>query len=218
MADDYPTLDGKVHPTVASAIRQAFQGIYSLRNKINAIPAADPNTPSLQKQLVTLQQNLQTVPGSSFFQNGDSSALKALGQGQASVLPTGANAITFANTGNSITWTWTGLTLLWPNQEKDVIPDGSLAVTGLALSTAYTFYIYVDMVTLSVKFASTPGGVGSPAVAYTPGPSTALASQFAYGDNHVPISLTGLAASTTGGGVGPGGSGGGRKGWGGLSA
>lgn len=203
-----PRIDSSVHPDVQRALNE----LYDRTDFLKGDSADSGNSASLTRFRRSIIDKIQTLPGLQLFQ-GNSSGLKAAGIGQASLLPTITGALTYANDGTSITWSWTGRKLLWPNGDQDPVPDGSLATTGLANSTAYVFYPYYDIVLNRIKFVTgITGFVGTPAAAQAAtSPKSDVAAQICVMDGHLPAGGTtvNIQASTTGGAPGPGGSDGG---------
>src|SRR5208282_6216177 len=69
-----------------------------------------------------------------------------------SVPPTWSGAMTYVSTTTSITWSWSGLSVARADGSSTSIPNGSLAVTGLAAATTYYFYPYWDDVGLAINW------------------------------------------------------------------
>src|SRR5579863_7331538 len=78
-----------------------------------------------------------------------------------SVPPTWSGAFTYASTTSSITWSWSGLAIARADGSTTAVPNGSLAVTGLAAATTYYFYPYWDDALLALNWVA--GGAGAPA-------------------------------------------------------
>ncbi|HEU5410594.1 MAG TPA: Hint domain-containing protein [Candidatus Acidoferrales bacterium] len=127
-----------------------------------------------------------------------------------SVPPTWSGAFTYASTTSSITWSWTGLTILRADGTQTQVADGSLAVSGLMPATAYFFYPYFDDTQPALEFVlggtGLPGGAGNPPNAFTAKTISAAQQQALQG--RIPLSAGGMSAATTSSGTG-GGSGGG---------
>ncbi len=121
-----------------------------------------------------------------------------------SVSPTWSGAFTYVSTPSSITWSWSGLTILRADGTNTQITNGSLAVTGLAAATTYFFYPYWDETQLALSFVA--GGAGNPANAQTA--KTIAAAQQQALQGFVPLSAGAMSAATVSSGTG-GGSGGG---------
>lgn len=121
-----------------------------------------------------------------------------------SVPPTWSGAFTYASTTSSITWFWSGLTILRADGTATQIANDSLAITGLIAATAYFFYPYWDETQQVLAFVA--GGAGTPANAQ-PAKTIAAAQQQAL-QGRVPLSAGAISAATTASGTG-GGSGGG---------
>jgi len=123
---------------------------------------------------------------------------------RASVPPTWSGAFTYASTTASITWSWSGLSILRADGTTTPVPNGSLAVSGLASATTYYFYPYWNESASALQWVA--GGSGSAANAFTA--KTNLAAQQQSLQGLVPLSQGAMAAATTSSGTG-GGSGGG---------
>lgn len=121
-----------------------------------------------------------------------------------SVPPTWSASFTYVSTTSSITWSWTGLTIYRADGTTTSIPNGSLAISGLAAGTSYYFYPYWDETASVVSWVA--GGTGSPANAQ--GAKTNLAAQQQALQGRIPLSQGAVIAATTTSGTG-GGSGGG---------
>src|SRR6204780_5856248 len=67
-----------------------------------------------------------------------------------SVPPTWSGAFTYVSTTSSITWSWSSLSIFRADGTTTVIPNGSLAVTGLTAATTYNFYPYWDDTLLAI--------------------------------------------------------------------
>lgn len=127
-----------------------------------------------------------------------------------SVAPTWSGGFTYTCTTSSITWSWTGLSILRADGTQTQIADGSLAVAGLAAATTYFFYPYWDEALLALAFVSggvgLPTGSGNPPSAFTAKIIAAAQQQALQG--RIPLSAGGMTAATVSSGTG-GGSGGG---------
>ncbi|MGH9714056.1 MAG: hypothetical protein ACRD5M_12235 [Candidatus Acidiferrales bacterium] len=121
-----------------------------------------------------------------------------------SVPPTWSGALTYVSTTTSITWSWAGLAIARADGTSTVIPNGSLAVTGLTPATTYYFYPYWDDAAPAIHWVA--GGAGGPANAQAAKTNVAAQQQSLQG--RVPLSQGAMAAATTAAGTG-GGSGGG---------
>src|ERR1700683_5677 len=75
-----------------------------------------------------------------------------------SVPPTWSGAFPSVSTTSSITWSWSGLTIFRADGSTTTIPNGSLAVTGLAAATTYNFYPYWDDTLLAIGWGCGGGG------------------------------------------------------------
>jgi hypothetical protein len=122
--------------------------------------------------------------------------------GAGSIPPTFNGTLTYSTTTTSITWSWSGLTILRSDGTTTAVPNSSQACTGLTNGTTYFFWPYYDEVTNAVAFVT--GGVGSPTIAFTAKTTAQQQQQTLF--NRIPLSPTAMTAGT---GVGGGGSGGG---------
>ena len=121
-----------------------------------------------------------------------------------SVPPTWSGAFTYVCTTSSITWSWTGLSIFRADGSATPVPNGSLAVNGLAAGTTYYFYPYWDEAANALAWAGS--GAGTPAKALAAKTNVAAQQQSLQG--RVPLSQGAMIAATTTSGTG-GGSGGG---------
>jgi hypothetical protein len=121
-----------------------------------------------------------------------------------SVPPTWSGAFTYASTTSSITWSWSGLSILRADGTSTAVPNGSVAITGLAAATTYYFYPYWDET--AAQLAWVAGGAGSPASAQSAKTNSAAQQQAL--QTRIPLSQGAMVAATTSSGTG-GGSGGG---------
>lgn len=121
-----------------------------------------------------------------------------------SVPPTWSGAFTYVSTASSLTWSWSGLSVYRADGTATTIPNGSLAITGLAAGTTYYFYPYWDDVNSALGWVA--GGAGAPANAQSAKTNSAAQQQALQG--RVPLSQGAVVAATTTSGTG-GGSGGG---------
>ncbi len=124
-----------------------------------------------------------------------------------SVPPTWSGAFTYACTTSSITWAWASLAIARADGTSTAVPNGSLAVTGLAAATTYYFYPYWDEAALALGFVtSIAGSAGTPPSAQNAKTNAAAQQQALQG--RIPLSQGAMIAATTSSGTG-GGSGGG---------
>src|SRR6202050_3522874 len=124
-----------------------------------------------------------------------------------SVPPTWSGAFTYVSTTSGITWSWSGLTISRADGTSTSVPNGSLAVSGLAAATTYYFYPYWDDVVLAIAWAGAiAGSRGSRG--NTPRAKTHVAAQQQGLQGRVQLSQGAMIAATTSSGTG-GGSGGG---------
>ena len=124
-----------------------------------------------------------------------------------SVAPTWSGGFTYSCTTSSVTWAWTSLAIARADGTTTAVPNGSLAVTGLAAATTYYFYPYWDEAGLALAFVTgIAGSAGTPASAQSAKTNAAAQQQALQG--HIPLSQGAMIAATTSSGTG-GGSGGG---------
>jgi len=90
-----------------------------------------------------------------------------------SVPPTWSGAFTYVSTTSSITWSWSGLTILRADGTSTAIPNGSVAVASLAAGTTYYFYPYWDETAAAIVWVA--GGAGT---------HPAFAGRHRRGDHH----------------------------------
>jgi len=121
-----------------------------------------------------------------------------------SVPPTWSGSFTYVSTTSSITWSWSGLTILRADGTTTTAANGSVALSGLSPGTTYYFYPYWDEVASALEWVL--GGTGSPA--YAQSAKTNYAAQQQALQGRIPLSQGAIAAATTTSGTG-GGSGGG---------
>jgi hypothetical protein len=121
-----------------------------------------------------------------------------------SVPPTWSGSFTYASTTSSISWSWSGLSILRADGTTTAVPNGSLAVTGLSAATSYFFYPFWDETASELKWVA--GNTGSPANALAAKTNAAAQQQSLQG--LIPLSQGAMVAATTSSGTG-GGSGGG---------
>ena len=118
--------------------------------------------------------------------------------------PTWSGAFTYVSTTSSITWSWSGLTILRADGTTTAIPNNSVAIASLTAGTTYYFYPYWDETAAAIVWVA--GGAGSPGYAQSAKTNNAAQQQALQG--RVPLSQGAIAAATTTSGTG-GGSGGG---------
>jgi hypothetical protein len=117
-----------------------------------------------------------------------------------SLPPTWSGAFTYTSTTSSITWSWSGLSILRADGTATSIPNGSLAVSSLAPGATYYFYPYWDDALLSLNWVA--GGSGSPANAQAAKTNSAAQQQSLQG--RIPLSQGAMVAATTTSGTGGG--------------
>lgn len=164
--------------------------------------------------LLEVAQSGQTIPSAwadldakgnvlDIFQLGSSSGLRT----QASTIPTFTGGFTYSSTSNSITISWSGLVIVWPDGGITSIQDGSLAITGLTASTVYYAYLYFDVINGGVAAAAPATPAGTPAILTSS--ADAVANAACSQDGRVALTSGGMAMSTPGSGTGGGTGGGG---------
>lgn len=121
-----------------------------------------------------------------------------------SVPPSWNGSFSYTSTTSGITWSWSGMQIYRADGSSTAVPDGSLAISGLASTTTYYFYPYWDETANALGWVA--GGSGSPANAQ--GAKTNSAAQQQSLQGRVPLSQGAMTAATTASGTG-GGSGGG---------
>ena len=171
--------------------------------QVNLAPGADTSG--------SVNLDSQVQDGSSFgrvvqsaLSSGSIDPTKSGVLAKGSIPPTWNGSFTYASTTSSITWSWSGLSIFRADGTSTSVPNGSLAVTGLASATTYFFYPYWDDVAHVLAWVA--GGSGSPANALTAKTNAAAQQQSLQGN--IPLSQGAMLAATTAAGVG-GGSGGG---------
>ncbi len=193
--------------TVGVAVMVAFGG-----NGLN-LPVG--STVTLSHLLLESAATAQTAPSAwadldlqgkvlDIFTGGSSSLLRT----QGSVLPTETGTIAYTSTETTVTITWTNLVILWPDGLFTVIPDGSVAITGLTASTTYVASLYYDVVLGGVHIAAPSAPLGTPGLLSSALDSLAVATCKL--DNHVALTPTGLSVATAAAGATGGGFGGGN--------
>jgi hypothetical protein len=124
-----------------------------------------------------------------------------------SVSPTWSGSFTYISGTNTVTWSWSGLTIARADGTTTSAGSGSSSVSGLAPGSTYYFYPYWDEASSELTFvAGLASSVGSPASAFSAKTNAAAQQQALQG--RVPLSQGAMIAATTRSGVG-GGSGGG---------
>lgn len=142
------------------------------------------------------------------FEGGSSSGLRT----QGSTLPTYSGSFSYSSTANSLTISWTGLAIAWPDGGASFIQDGSITVTGLSASTTYYAYLYFDVVNGGIKAIYPASGTGTPAILTTA--INVTSDQACKQDGRVALTPGGLSMATTASGTTGGGTGGGAGGGG----
>lgn len=202
-----------VAPTEEVNTRQLHDAVTALGAQIAALTTAHGNVTkriaAVESSSQRVQQQVSSLPSFDVLQSGTSTQLKV----QASALPAHCGTMSYVAdaTAGSITFSWTGLQIAWPDGTITTIPDSSLVVTGLTPSSTYLFYPSYNTNTNSVQFApngapaTCPPGTGTPPVAYTA--ANIFAAAAADGDRNQslsngPISITMPASGTSSGTVG----------------
>jgi len=121
-----------------------------------------------------------------------------------SVPPTFSGTFTYVSNTTTITWSWSGLEILRADGTTTNVPNGSLAVSGLAAGTSFYFYPYWDETAGALVWVA--GGSGTPGNALAAKTNAAAQQQSLQG--RIPLSQGAMLAATTTSGAG-GGSGGG---------
>ena len=101
-----------------------------------------------------------------------------------SVPPTWSGAFTYVSTTSSITWSWSGLTILRADGTTTAIPNNSVAIASLTAGTTYYFYPYWDETAAAIVWVA--GGVGTPGYAQSAKTNNAAQQQALQG--RVPLS------------------------------
>ena len=106
---------------------------------------------------------------------------------------------------STVVISWSAITLLYPDGTTATVPSGSQSITGISAGTYY-FYPFTLPAPLAVVFVLVSGGVGTPAILYTPQSPTAaqqmnLQSVTALAGAGIPVVMP---ASGSGGGSGGG--------------
>ena len=187
------------------ALRRANPQLYEAMQRLAAASLGPNQGWSIDSQ-ITDGTNFARVTSGALTENQiDPTKAGVLMKG--SVPPTWSGAFTYVSSTSSITWSWSGLAISRADGTSTAVPNGSLAVTGLAAATTYYFYPYWDDVVLAIAWVEgVAGSVGSPANAQSAKTNVAAQQQALQG--RVPLSQGAMIAATTSSGTG-GGSGGG---------
>lgn len=196
-------------PNLGDTTNQYLDWVTSALNQLIGQANKQPNT------------GLQSLVNNQI--NPTSAQLESVGSRPQSI----TTAITYTSTTTSITFYWDGTNgstplTIYRDDGTTIGPFiGNFTVTGLSPNTTYFFYpFYQEAVTPSANFGqhpvginwgTTPGGVGTPPVAFTAQNLVALQEQISR--DHIPLatgfSVTGASTPASGSGSGSGGSGGG---------
>jgi hypothetical protein len=138
------------------------------------------------------------------FTSGSSTGLRV----QGSVLPSFTGSFSQTGTSTTLTLGWSNLVILWPDGAYTIIPDGTLAISGLTPSTTYYAYLYFDIINGGVKAAAPATALGTPNALWPA--ISANADAACKQDGRVALTPGGYAVVTSAsGGSGGGGGGGG---------
>lgn len=184
------------------ALRQTNPQLYESLKRLAGASLGPNQGWSLDNQITDGANYARVASGALTAGNVDPSKAGVLMKG--SVPPTWSGAFTYVSTTTSIAWSWSGLTIYRADGTTTLVPNGSLAVTGLTPGTTYYFYPYWNDAASAIGWVA--GGTGSPASAQTA--KTNLAAQQQALQGLVPLSQGAVVAATTTSGTG-GGSGGG---------
>ena len=184
------------------ALRKTNPQLYEALKRLAAASLGPNQGWSLDNQITDGTNFARVAAGALTAGNVDPSKAGVLMKG--SVPPTWSGAFTYASTTSSLTWSWSGLTIYRADGTTTAVPNGSVAVSGLAAGTTYYFYPYWDDVASALGWVA--GGAGSPANAQAAKTNSAAQQQALQG--RVPLSQGAMVAATTTSGTG-GGSGGG---------
>jgi hypothetical protein len=184
------------------ALRKANPQLYEALRRIAGASLGPNQGWSLDDQIVDGSDYARVVSGALTAGKIDPSKSGVLMKG--SLPPTWSGAFTYVSTTSSLTWSWSGLSIYRADGTTTAIPDGSVAIAGLAAGTTYFFYPYWDDVGGVIGWVA--GASGSPGYAQPAKTNTAAQQQALQG--RVPLSQGAVVAATTTSGTG-GGSGGG---------
>ncbi len=184
------------------ALRNANPQLYEALRRIAGASLGPNQGWSLDDQIVDGTDYARVVSGALTAGNIDPSKSGVLMKG--SVPPAWSGAFTYVSSTSSLTWSWSGLSIFRADGTTTAVPDGSVAISGLAVGTTYYFYPYWDDVAGAIGWVA--GASGAPAYAQPAKTNTAAQQQALQG--RVPLSQGAMVAATTTSGTG-GGSGGG---------
>lgn len=182
----------------------------------NRLRRAEKNIPYMRRGTqVTSTSNYRTVASGAISTNGiidvTSSAVLKAGSGSPVIAEAGFSYIA---TGTTITWYWDGtnssrrIILRRADDTKQVVPKGSMVVSGLSNSTTYYFLPFWSVNAQVLGWVI--GTVGSPKIAFTVATSNDAIQQQNLQDRE-PLTTNFMSATTTAGAPAPpsGGGGGG---------
>jgi len=179
---------------------QLYEALKRIAGGVNAIGVT--NKLSLDSAIVDGTDFARVTANALSGNSVDLSKSGVLAKG--STPSTWSGGMTYASTPSSITWAWSGLQILRADGTAVNVPNGSMAVGGLAAGTTYYFYPYWDEVAQAVAWSG--AGTGSPANAQAA--KTNAAAQAQGLQTHIPLSQGAMVAATPVSGT-AGGSGGG---------
>lgn len=184
------------------ALRKANPQLYESLKRLAGASLGPNQGWNLDNQITDGANYARVVSGALTAGQIDLSKVGVLMKG--SVPPTWSGAFTYLSTTSSITWSWSGLTILRADGTTTAVGNGSAALSALSAGTTYYFYPYWDDVASALGWVT--GGTGSPAYAQSAKTNSAAQQQALQG--RIPLSQGAIAAATTTSGTG-GGSGGG---------
>ncbi|HTU36306.1 MAG TPA: Hint domain-containing protein [Candidatus Acidoferrum sp.] len=184
------------------ALRQSNPQLYEALKRLSDASLGPNQGWSLDDQVTDGTDYARVTAGALTAGNIDPTKSGVLMKG--SVPPTWSGAFTYVSTTASITWSWSGLSICRADGSTTTVPNGSIAVSGLAAGSTYYFYPYWDEGANALAWVA--GGTGSPANALTTKTNVAAQQQALQG--RIPLSQGAIMAATTTSGTG-GGSGGG---------
>lgn len=135
------------------------------------------------------------------FTTGSSTGLRV----QGSVLPSFIGSFAYTTTGTTLTITWTGLIILWPDGATTYITDGDIQIAGLTASTDYFAFLYFNIVYAGIAAAVPGTPLGTPAIlsaAYDPNADAACRQDGRVALTTGGFKMTTAATGGTGGGIG----------------
>jgi len=184
------------------ALRQSNPQLYESLKRLSSASLGPNQGLSLDDQITDGTSYARVAAGALTAGQIDPTKPGVLMKG--SVPPSWSGAFTYASTTASITWSWSSLIIYRADGTTTSVPNGSLAVAGLAAGTTYYFYPYWDDVASAIGWVAE--GTGSPANAQLAKTNSAAQQQALQA--RIPLSQGAVVAATTSSGTG-GGSGGG---------